>query len=267
VLGTADKEAMMWSRMIVAPIGLLLLAGCEWGQGFLLPESALRETPSSVFNPTDRNHATLDAAPDVRHGVFSPTPLNRVLLDLANDRAYVANREGGLDAVRLHDGLRCWSSAAAQRPIAMCQEGVLCLCGGAADWSVALLNTNSGNPIWVSEPFGVPGDGLFCEARWEQTELICSWRTESRQVGGGGKEGVVRIDFRTGRVIAGNSQPQWTSAAGTEPQQPMIVGNRAYSVSEEVEVLRFLEARDAVTGKRLWRYAITVRAGSVSDGT
>jgi hypothetical protein len=247
--------------MIVAPLGLLLLAGCEAGRGFILPESGLLEIPSGLVNSPANDGPAVDPVPDVPGTVLSPTPENRVLLDPGNDRAYVANRQNGVDAVRLRDGLRCWSTAAGQRPVALCREGVLCLCGGPTNWSVALLNTSSGNPIWVSEPLGIAGGELFCEARWEQGELICSWRCEAKATGAGRHDGVVRIDFRTGQVLANQNQPQPPGDAGAGPQQPTKAGHRTYSVIEQEQGQRFLETRDSATGKRLWRYPLVGSGG------
>jgi hypothetical protein len=272
--------------MMVVPLGLLLAVGCELSEPLVLLQRPTPEVPGELV---------------------SPTPCNRVVLDPVNDRAYLANRNGGIDAVSLPDGHTLWSSSLAQRPLLVCREGVICLCGGKTEMSVALLNTNTGSPIWVSEPIGVPAGTVFwedagsrflCEAVLEKAVLTCAWRLEQWHVGGcqgppgvWGREGLTRVDFRTGRILARGDQAHNTHALvppggkderhdkalefkgdrGEGPQQATYLGKRAYGVAQdstwaerpaigEVECLRFLESWDRITGKRLWRYPVLGKA-------
>jgi hypothetical protein len=261
------------------PLGLLLLAGCQWGNGFPWASDQAACTPGSAL---------------------SPTPINRVLLDVANDRACVANRNAGIDAVRLRDGQRLWSSTQAQRPLLACRDGIVCLRRGGlatelapnSEPSIVLLNASTGTAIWVAESLGVPsvapgweghGCSFTCTAELKGAELVCLWKSTWAYVGGaqpppgmvlGGEyAGQVRIDFQTGRILGRKRlTPDEAKHVESTDSSAVAVGERSYRVAQEqttadkpaigqYEYLRYLEAWDRTANRRLWRYPVLGEAG------
>src|SRR5262245_36609293 len=163
----------------------------------------------------------------IAHGVRLPCGV----ADSGGRTGYVANANGGIDALDLVTGDLLWTTRNARRPLLLLGDK-LCALGSVqpARFRVVLLEvTQKGRPVltseWVTFPEwvhlgGGPGASFVEDWRVERGELVLTWEARAWYVGKVVRpapaveaaarkhaSGVVRVDLETGQVRLLPSEP------------------------------------------------------------
>jgi len=161
---------------------------------------------------------------------------------VAQDRVFVANRDGYVTAIDVTSGRKIWRSRTGERLISgpTAENGTLLM--GTRDGQVVALSADSGERQWTAEL---------------SSEVIAAPAAANGMVVARALDGrIVALDLATGdrRWTIEHTVPTLTMR-GTSPAQ--IVGNTVYAGLENGKVV----ALDSATGETRWEQSIAVPSG------
>jgi len=207
------------------------------------------------------------AAVPVPFGVASPD----------GDVAYVAGREGGIDAIDLGSGKLLWSSQEAFLPL-LAVDGAVLAAAAVPDLKSAVavlgLARADGSIVFESYPMELPGwvrlevEKACCGGGWSAGGaqlmggvLELAWSASWTCVGGIGiledesAFGLARIDLETGSSELVDADAGPLLLTDVPESSPVIVAGRALFTDIGGDE-RVLAAVDAETGAHLWQRPI-----------